>query len=187
MQICQIWCGITRPCCAFNQYTGNSSRTLLVRFSLRHCNPHQPQARPGALLGCLSSTLLVPEILLGHRPTAPLISGVLLGWHTQPTALLIVWGFAEPAHTKGESMQEMYFFFSTVATTPGHEPQPNQHTSPPGWTPGSYRLHRNVQPSLPSSTYLYARAEHTLAGLGFVSLQPCSHHMGECQLPLLRW
>ena len=37
----------------------------------------------------LSSTLLVPEILLGHRPTAPLISGVLLGWHTQPTALLI--------------------------------------------------------------------------------------------------
>lgn len=71
----------------------------------------QPQARPGSLLGCLSSTLLVPEILLGHRPTAPLISGVLLGWHTQPTALLIVWGFAEPAHTKGESMQEMYFFF----------------------------------------------------------------------------
>ena len=40
MQICQIWCGITRPCCAFNQYTGNSSRTLLVRFSLRHCSPH---------------------------------------------------------------------------------------------------------------------------------------------------
>ena len=40
MQICQIWCGITRPCCAFNQYTGNSSRTLLVRFSFRHCSPH---------------------------------------------------------------------------------------------------------------------------------------------------
>ena len=121
-----------------------------------HVYVYQPQARPGALLGCLSSTLLVPEILLGHRPTAPLISGVLLGWHTQPAALLIVWGFAEPAHTKGESMQEMYFlFFLTVATTPGHEPQPSQHTSPPGWTPGSYRLHHNVQSSLPSSTYLY--------------------------------
>ena len=40
MQICQVWCGITRPCCAFDQYTGNSSRTLLVRFSFRHCSPH---------------------------------------------------------------------------------------------------------------------------------------------------
>ena len=45
MQICQIWCGITRPCCAFNQYTGNSSRTLLVRFSFRHCSPH-PMCMP---------------------------------------------------------------------------------------------------------------------------------------------
>ena len=139
------------------------SRAVKCRFVYTHTHAHahvhwdvqvltQPQARPGALLGCLSrfSALLVPDLLLGYRPTAPLTSGGLLGQHTQPTALfkaIDFWGFAGPAHMhKGQKYAEMYFF-STIVTTPGHEPQPNHHMSPLDRIPCSSPPQQTTQPA----------------------------------------